>query len=84
MNHDDFKITLIKQYRAQIEEIIIESEHAYKSSIDYEHLDMKFTELFKSASVDGIEDYQIWEMISKRIPSYINYVNAKASSKKVA
>jgi hypothetical protein len=84
MNKDDFELTLINQYREEIEEILVESEHVYRSTIDYEILDLKVNELLKSAVVDGLSEKIIWELLTKRIPSYVNYKNYKSSYKKVA
>ena len=84
MDKDKFQETLILQYRDEIEEILVESEHVYRSTIDYELLDQKVNELMKSAKVDGLDANVLWDMIEKRIPSYINFVNHKYYSKKAA
>lgn len=84
MDKEKFQETLILQYREEIEEILVESEHVYRSTIDYELLDTKVTELMKAAKVDGLDPNIIWEMIEKRIPSYVNFVNHKYYSKKTA
>jgi hypothetical protein len=83
--NDEFLITLIAQYREEIEEILVECEHVYRSTIDYELLDHKIEELISAAHVDGLPEKMVWELISARIPSYINYMNyKKASGKKIA
>ena len=81
---DQFTETLIAQYKEEIEEILVECEHVYRLTIDYDLLNMKVEELFRSATVDGLPEKILWEMIHSRIPSYINYVNYKGTSKKVA
>lgn len=78
---DEFKEILISQYRDEIEEILVESESVYRSSINYEMLDEKVQELLKSSRVDGLEDKVIWDLLQARIPSYVNYVNFKRSSR---
>lgn len=83
MDRDSFITTLIAQYKEEIEEILIECEHVYRSTIDYELLNTKVEELFRSAKVDGLEEKLVWDLIQSRIPSYVNYINYK-TSKKVA
>jgi hypothetical protein len=81
MDRDSFISTLIAQYKEEIEEILVECEHVYRSTIDYELLDMKVEELFRCAKVDGLEEKLVWDLIQSRIPSYINYINYKTSKK---
>jgi hypothetical protein len=81
MDRDSFLMTLIAQYKEEIEEILVECEHVYRSTIDYELLDTKVEELFRSAKVDGLEDKIVWDLLHSRIPSYVNYVNYKTSKK---
>lgn len=84
MDRDSFTLTLIAQYKEEIEEVLIECEHVYRSTIDYELLDSKVEELIRSAYVDGLEEKVIWDLLHARIPSYVNYVNYKSSGKKAA
>ena len=84
MDRDSFFMTLIAQYKEEIEELLVESEHVYRSTIDYEMLDSKVEELLRSAKVDGLEEKVVWDLLHARIPSYVNYVNVKTTSKKVA
>lgn len=81
---EEFHDALLKQYREEIETLIIESEHIYRSTIDYELLDSKIIDLLKAAHVDGISEKQIYDLISARLPSYINYKNSQSIGKKVA
>lgn len=81
----DLDIEKLKShYKDEIEEILIESEHVYRLTIDYEMLDKKVVELLMSARLDGLEDKMIWDLLQARIPSYVNYMNYKASGKKSA
>lgn len=75
------KITLIARYQEEIEEVLLECEHIYRSTIDYELLDQKVRQLLKCAVVDGLEEKIIWDLLQARIPSYVNYVNFKSSKK---
>ena len=84
MDRDSFFMTLIAQYKEEIEELLVESEHVYRSTIDYEMLDSKVEELLRSAKVDGLEEKVVCDLLHARIPSYVNYVNVKTTSKKVA
>ena len=84
MDRDSFISTLVAQYKEEIEEILVECEHVYRSTIDYEMLDTKVTEMLKASRVDGLEDKVIWDMLQRRIPSYVNYVNYKTTGKKAA
>lgn len=84
MNRDSFTITLIAQYKEEIEEVLVECEHVYRSTIDYELLDTKVEELLRSAKVDGLEEKIVWDLLHARIPSYVNYINHKTTGKKVA
>ena len=84
MDRDSFTFTLIAQYKEEIEEVLVECEHVYRSTIDYEMLDGKVKELIRSAKVDGLEEKVVWDLLQARIPSYVNYVNYKATSKKAA
>jgi hypothetical protein len=79
-----FQETLLAQYRDEIEKILVESESVYRSNIDYEMLDNKIVDLMKCARVDGLDEKALWDLIHARIPSYVNYVNSKMSSKKAA
>ncbi|MBC7430069.1 MAG: hypothetical protein H7336_15750 [Bacteriovorax sp.] len=84
MDRDSFNFTLIAQYKEEIEELLVESEHVYRSTIDYEMLDVKVEELLRSAKVDGLEEKVIWDLLQSRIPTYVNYVNFKTTGKKSA
>jgi len=84
MDRDSFNLTLIAQYKEEIEEVLVECEHVYRSTIDYELLDTKIEELIRSARVDGLEEKVVWDLLHARIPSYVNYVNYKSSGKKAA
>ena len=84
MDRDSFIITLIAQYKEEIEEILVECEHVYRSTIDYEMLDGKVEELIRSAKVDGLEEKIVWDLLHHRIPSYVNYINTKTVGKKAA
>ncbi len=84
MDRDSFTFTLIAQYKEEIEEVLVECEHVYRSTIDYEMLDGKVEELIRSAKVDGLEEKVVWDLLQARIPSYVNYVNYKSTGKKAA
>ena len=75
MTTDDFKQTLINQYSAVIEGLIVESETVYRSHIDYAELDFKIRTLIKAAKVDGLEETVIWEILQHRLPSYMDYLS---------
>lgn len=75
MTREDFKQTLIKQYSAVIEEIIIESESVYRSHIDYSELDFRVRSLIKAAKVDGLDERIIWDILEHRLPGYIDYLS---------
>ena len=81
---DDFLETLIAQYREEIEQILVESEHIYRSTIDYEILDQRIGEMLKSAKVDGLDEKIFWDIVHSVIPSYVNYLNSLFSYKKAA
>ena len=81
---DEFINTLIAQYREEIEQILVECEHVYRSTIDYEMLDEKVEEILKCAKVDGLDEKIFWDIIQSIIPSYVNYLNFKVSDKKAA
>lgn len=66
---------LKSHYLAQIDEIINECEHVYRSTIDYNLLNTKIDQLLVQAKVDGLEEKVIWEILHRRIPSYVNYIN---------
>lgn len=84
MDNEFFEIPLIVQYEKEIEEVLQESEHVYRSTIDYDLLDQKVCQLIKCARIDGLDEKVIWDMLQAKIPSYVNYVNYKAAGKKVA
>ncbi|MDD4973139.1 MAG: hypothetical protein PHY93_02255 [Bacteriovorax sp.] len=84
MTKEGFLETLIAQYKDEIEEALVESEHVYRLTIDYEILDQKISQLVKSAKIDGFDEKILWDLIQARIPSYVNYINFKVSGKKVA
>ncbi len=84
MDRDGFIITLISHYKGEIEEALVESEHIYRSAIDYEILEEKINHIISCAKVDGLEEAIVWEIVHSRIPTYINYMNFKKTSKKAA
>ena len=84
MDRDSFVITLIAQYKEEIEEVLVECEHVYRSTIDYELLDVKVEELIRSAKVDGLDEKIVWDLLHARIPTYVNYVNHRHVGKKAA
>jgi hypothetical protein len=84
MNKDTFIDTLIAQYKAEIEEVLVESEHVYRSTIDYDLLHSKVTHLLDCAKVDGLDEKIVWDLIHARIPSYVNYINHQRSARKKA
>lgn len=84
MTKEQFIETLKAQYKEEIEEILLESEHSYRLTIDYELLNQKMEELIRSALTDGLEEKIVWDLIHARIPSYVNYMNYKAFGKKAA
>lgn len=76
--------SLILRYKSEIEEILAECEHTYRLTIDYELLDLKMQQVLEAANLDGLDEKTIWNIIQARIPSYVNYLNYKASGKKAA
>ena len=83
-SRDQFINTLLAQYKEEIEEILVESEHVYRLTIDYDLLNSKVEQMLICAKVDGLEEKDVWDLLQARIPSYVNYVNYKASGKKAA
>lgn len=81
MDRESFISALTAQYKEEIEEILVECEHVYRSTIDYELLNTKVEELFRSAKIDNLEDKIVWDLIHSIIPSYVNYLNYKTSKK---
>lgn len=81
MDRDQFLSTLIAQYKEEIEEVLVESEHVYRSTIDYDLLHKKVEELFHAARVDGLDEKIVWDLLQARIPSYVNYVNHQCQYK---
>lgn len=84
MDQSDFEQTLLRQYTEELEVILMECEHDYRLTIDYELLDYKIHEMISAAKIDGLAESRIWEMVEKRIPSYINFINSKMYQKKAA
>lgn len=83
-SHNQSQETLIARYRQEIEEILTESEHVYRLTIDYDLLEQKVTELLNDARQNGIEEKVIWNLLQARIPSYVNFINHKSMGKKAA
>lgn len=73
--------TLIARYKEEIDEALVESEHIYRSTIDYELLDQKISQLLQSARLDGVDEKIVWDIVSARLPAYVNYKNYKSSKK---
>ena len=84
MSKDDFKQTLIKQYSEVIEEMIVESESVYRSQLDFNELDFRVKNLIQAARVDGLEEAVIWDILSRRVPEYYQFVMNNYSSGKIA
>lgn len=84
MTKEQFIETLKAQYREEIEEMLVESENVYRLRIDYELLEQKVEVLIRSARVDGLDEKIVWDLLHARIPSYVNYINYKATGKKAA
>lgn len=75
---------LISKYKTEIDELVLECEHVYRLTVDYDLLHQKLGEIFNRAQVDGLEERLLWDLIHARIPSYVNYLNHKVSKKKAA
>ena len=84
MDRESFTLTLIAQYKEEIEVILVECEHIYRSTIDYQLLDSRVEELIRCARVDGLDEKILWDLLHSTIPSYVNYLNVKRTSKKAA
>ena len=84
MSKEDFKQTLIKQYSEVIEEMIVESETVYRSHLDFNELDFRVKNLIQAARVDGLEESVIWDILSRRVPDYYQFVMNNYSSGKIA
>lgn len=76
MGKDNFVLILVARYKDEVEEALLECEHVYRSSIDYELLDEKINHILTCAKVDGLDETLVWDIIQFRIPSYINFLNA--------
>jgi len=70
MAREDFESTLIKQYTDCIEDLIVSSESIYRTQIDYEKLDFKVKAMIKAATVDGLSEQSIWDIIERKLPDY--------------
>jgi hypothetical protein len=81
--NENFKQTLIKQYSEVIEEMIIESETVYRSSLDYNELDIRVHHLIKAAVVDGLEESIIWSLLERRVPDYYLFACGSSPSTKI-
>ncbi len=79
MESDQKKSSLITHYKAEIEDILIECEHVYRLTIDYELLESRVSEMMESASSDGLDEKTLWSLIHARIPSFVNYINSKST-----
>ncbi len=75
---------LIAQYKEEIEEVLVESEHVYRLTIDYDLLHAKVEQMLISAKANGLEEKVVWNLLQTRIPSYVNYINYKSAGKKAA
>ena len=84
MSKDDFKQTLIRQYSEVIEEMIVESESVYRSQLDFNELDFRVKNLIQAARVDGLEESAIWDILSRRVPDYYQFVMNGYSHGKIA
>jgi hypothetical protein len=84
MDNDKFLIVLIAEYKENIEQVLCDCEHVYRSTIDYELLELKINELIISAKSNGLDEKLIQNLVHTIIPSYINYLNHKRSGKKAA
>ena len=62
---DDFKESLLGQYRELIQEAILESESDMKTRLDIGRLNSKLTVITKSARYDGLNDETIDQLINE-------------------
>jgi hypothetical protein len=59
---------LTHQYNEEIQEVILESEHHYKSELDLISLNDKLDIVFRSAITDGLPEELILQMIEHKLP----------------
>lgn len=90
MDKEDFKQTLIKQYSDSIEVIITESKLIYPIvvkahsispthiEIDYDELDSRVRKLLIAAKIDGLDEGIIWDLLERRLPEYLDFLNTGA------
>lgn len=73
ITREDFEISLIKQYSAAIDEIVIDCEHEYKAHLDFETLSIKIENVLMAAKLDGLDEAIIWNIVQRRVPSFYDY-----------
>lgn len=72
-SREDFMMTLIKQYSAAIDEIVIDCESLYRSQLDIHTLDTKIQNVLQAARLDGLDEGVIWSLIERKVPAYYDY-----------
>lgn len=83
-SREQFIDSLLAQYKEEIEEVLVESEHVYRLTIDYDLLHTKVEQILISAKENGLEEKVVWKLLQARIPSYVNFINYKSAGKKAA
>ncbi len=61
---------LTHQYLEEIQEVILECEHHYKSEMDFEALNLKMKEVYRSALTDGLPERIFFELIQHCLPHF--------------
>ena len=68
---------LTHQYNEEIQEVILESEHHYKSELDLICLNEKLDEVFRSAVMDGLPEELILQLIEHKLPQCFHKLHFK-------
>lgn len=74
----------INYYIKIIDQLVIDCEHSYRLTIDYDLFDLKVQDIFITARSNGISDQEIWKIITEKLPTYLHYFNDKKSRNKSA
>lgn len=71
MDQDNFKQTIINQYKEEIHELYLESEHGFEGkNFNYEEFNQKLARIWPAASADGLNENEFVEVVQECMPEH--------------
>lgn len=73
MNGDHFKETLMRQYKEEVQEMLIESTH--KLGINWDEFNFKIARTWDAAKVDGLAPEEFESVLFEVCPEHVSQID---------